>query len=463
MNKVFKWLKDAINVNYFKKKVTELNDEVSSLTKLNDDLKDKINQKLSLKEMEAYELINLVGDKKKEIDVLDVDISKQKEKLKLVMDKIKEENEVIENLKAKIGDLDSDSEIADYGLYNPNYEFQSTWQYKNELDDLRKSQKEMIKDKTAVNYNSNWTVNNSKALGRKMVNNEIKAILRSFNNECDEAIKKVRHGNYERIEKRINKSFEQHNKIYAVTEISLSHNYLKLKLRELKLAFEYQQKKEEEKEELREQRRIERENAALKREAEKQQKKLQKDVDHYQKAINELQERSNQEKENQGLKDEIEKLKRQISDKENESNDLDSRIYNAKAGYVYIISNIGAFGKNIFKIGVTRRMKPEERVNELSSASVPFKFDVHAFVYSSDAFALENKLHQRFNDNRVNLVNNRKEFFRIGIDEIKDELKKYDNVTVDFNEFPEADEYRQTKKIESNNKSKDELDAVLSS
>ena len=129
--------------------------------------------------------------------------------------------------------------------------------------------------------------------------------------------------------------------------------------------------------------------------------------------------------------------------------ELDYRLENIGAGYVYIISNIGAFGENIFKIGVTRRLEPLERIKELSSASVPFKFDVHALIFSYQAYNLEKELHNLFNDKRVNLINNRKEFFNISIDEIETALEKYKDLTFEFNKIPDAEEYRETLKLRS--------------
>ncbi|CAJ1187175.1 hypothetical protein CPR19081_DFPECDIO_01045 [Companilactobacillus paralimentarius] len=127
---------------------------------------------------------------------------------------------------------------------------------------------------------------------------------------------------------------------------------------------------------------------------------------------------------------------------------MDYRQENATAGYVYIISNIGSFGPDVVKIGVTRRLDPQERIDELGSASVPFKFDVHAFIFSYDAYSLEAELHQRFNDKRINKVNNRKEYFHVSIDEIEKVLEEYKDLTVDFNEIPEAVEYNQSLALE---------------
>ena len=118
------------------------------------------------------------------------------------------------------------------------------------------------------------------------------------------------------------------------------------------------------------------------------------------------------------------------------------------AGYVYIISNIGSFGEEVFKIGVTRRDDPEERIKELSSASVPFRYDSHVFIFSKNAYDLENQLHKRFDKKRVNKVNMRKEFFKITMDDVKQIVEENKGAVHSFVEVPEAEEYRETLMIE---------------
>ncbi|WP_225361909.1 DUF4041 domain-containing protein [Apilactobacillus timberlakei] len=408
--------------------------------------------------MSVNDLNDLIHKKEKEKTATEQEIDTKKEKLKLLISEIDKRQNTIEDLKAEIGDLSSNVEISSYGLYDPKYKFENSWEYKDKLKDIRDAEKESIRNKTAVSFNPNWSLNGSLAKGRSMNKKNIKAMFRSFNNECTEAIKKVNYSNYDRIEKRIKKSCEQHNKINELNALRIKDFYLQYKLDELGLAFGYAVKKQEEKEQLQEERRKEREEKQLKKDVEKQNKSIDKDIEHYSKAIEELGNRENQ---TQELKDEIESLKQKIKDNNDKKDSLNSTLYNAQAGYVYIISNIGSLGENIVKIGVTRRLKPEDRVRELSSASVPFKFDIHALIFSTDAFALENKLHKRFSKNRVNKINGRKEFFNIRIKEIEDELKKYDNVTVDFNEIPEADEYRETLKINNKESEKQKIDSLL--
>ena len=114
-----------------------------------------------------------------------------------------------------------------------------------------------------------------------------------------------------------------------------------------------------------------------------------------------------------------------------------------KCGHIYVISNIGSFGENVYKIGMTRRLDPMERINELGDASVPFKFDVHAMIFSEDAPALENKLHETFRDKSVNMVNMKKEFFRVSLEEIEKVVK--DNYAeIEFTKIAEAKDYRET-------------------
>ena len=126
-----------------------------------------------------------------------------------------------------------------------------------------------------------------------------------------------------------------------------------------------------------------------------------------------------------------------------------SSLSNGKAGNVYIISNLGSFGENVFKVGMTRRLNPQDRVNELGDASVPFKFDVHSFIFSDDAVGLENKLHTILNNKRVNKVNMRKEFFYTNIDELENLVMEIEP-TAEFNRTMLAEEFRQSQSSDSN-------------
>ena len=193
----------------------------------------------------------------------------------------------------------------------------------------------------------------------------------------------------------------------------------------------------------------------MQKEVAQKKKVIDKDITHYENVITELQEKLKNltnDAEVKDINDQVAELKKKMDDREKEKEELDYRTANASAGYVYVISNIGSFGKDIFKIGVTRRLDPLERISELSSASVPFKFDVHALIFSYDAYKLENELHSYFDKYKLNKVNNHKEFYKIPIEKIKEKLAEYKELTIDFEEMADAEEYRQTLAIENNDK-----------
>ena len=152
---------------------------------------------------------------------------------------------------------------------------------------------------------------------------------------------------------------------------------------------------------------------------------------------------------NPDLLEKKEELETHLTDIDKVLSDIDYRQANMRAGYVYIISNIGAFGKDIYKIGMTRRLDPQDRVDELGDASVPFNFDVHAMIFSDDAPALEAALHRAFEDRKLNMVNQRREFFNVTLDEIKEVVKKNFDKTVEFVDVPDAEQYRISQKLRS--------------
>ena len=417
--------------------------------KINKMYKELSETKLSIEQMSVLELQKNISEKTNELATVNQSISEKTNFLNEVLTRINNLLSHERNLQSQLTVLESDIAMEEFGLYKPRYDFASSLEYKDKLNVIREMQKAMIKSKSAVNYFENWTVDGSKAKGKKMTNDNIKMILRSFNNECEAAINKVKFSNIQSIEKRIQTSFNQHNKLNETNKVSLTQRFLDLKLQELYLAFEYEQKKEEEKEALREQREKEKEEKALQKEIESKKKVIHKEMSHLENVISELEMKLivADESEKESLEAQILELKENLNKFEEEIEELDYRTANAAAGYVYVISNIGSFGEDVVKIGVTRRLDPLERISELSSASVPFKFDVHALIFSYDAYYLEASLHNKFSDKRLNAVNNRKEFFKIPIDEIENELQIYKDLTIDFSKVPEAQEYRESLKL----------------
>ena len=354
----------------------------------------------------------------------------------------------IKKREKQIIDLDDEILVQDFGLYRPHYNFANALDYKDKLAEIRAKQKNLIKYKDAVTGNTGWQVNGSASKGTKMVNDTQKLLLRAFNTECDELISKVKYTNYDASLNRIYKSAEAISKLGTIMDISIKHAYLNLKVEELRLAFEYQQKKQEEKEAQKAARAELREAARLQKEIEAQRKKIEKEQTHYQTAYDHLLKQLEQDPETAALLSKKSELENQLKDIEKAMKDIDYREANQRAGYVYVISNIGAFGPDIYKIGMTRRLDPQDRVDELGDASVPFNFDVHAMIFSDDAPALEAALHTAFADRKVNMVNTRREFFHVTLDEIKSVVKKNFDKTVEFIDVPDAEQYRISLKMQ---------------
>jgi len=345
--------------------------------------------------------------------------------------------------------LDDEILYQSFGLYTPIYDFATSEEYKEKLAEIRQKQKEMIKDKTAVVSYTSWTVNGSKQAGNKMTNDNIKQILRNFNAECENVIDRVKFNNFDSMYSRIEKSFEKLNSLNETNAISIQQSYLDLKFEELSLAYEYQLKKQEEKDEIRMLREQQREEAKLAKEIEEKRREIEKEQQHYENVLRRLDEQISVEKSEERLHLLINKrqeVEENLADLDLALKEVDYREANQKAGYVYIISNIGAFGENVYKIGMTRRLDPQERIDELGNASVPFRFDIHAMIFSDDAPRLENALHKAFENKKINVMNARKEFFNVTLEEIEEIVKRNHDKTVDFMKVPPAQQYRESLK-----------------
>lgn len=219
----------------------------------------------------------------------------------------------------------------------------------------------------------------------------------------------------------------------------------------VKIEYEYYVQQERAKEEQRALREQMRQEAAERRELERQQKQIEKEESKYTSEIENLKvqlETEDDEAKKDVMRARIDELKEMVAGL-NERKEQIVNLANGKAGYVYVISNLGSFGDNVFKVGMTRRLEPQERIDELSNASVPFSFDVHSFIFSDDAVGLEATLHDELNEKRVNKINMRKEFFRTSVDEIEQLVYKL-QPAASFNRTMLAEQYRQTQAIEQN-------------
>lgn len=393
----------------------------------------------SLHEMEEYYNDQLVGK--------DNEISEkegQVRALKNAYGKLSSLQKEIDDSLSYLDALDAEVLLAEV---KPHYDSSlSSDDLKNRLVLLRKDQDEMIRSGKAF-------IGKAPAKQVREYRAKQKQILRCFNTECDLVYSMVTTKNGDASRGKIHKAYELINKLFASYDCSLSTQYLAAKLDELNLLLASQVAIEEEKA----QRKLIREQLAeeekVRRELEKKEQAVQKEESQFQQEVSKLTgylQHTKDDAEKQMYITKIQDLEKKLHDLENVKKDIANRSQNTRAGFVYIISNIGSFGPGIYKIGMTRRLEPMDRVAELSSASVPFKFDVHAMIFSDDAPALEAILHRTFADKRVNMANTHKEFFRVSLDEIKQVVLSNHNATVKFIDEPEALEYYQTLALQKN-------------
>ena len=338
-------------------------------------------------------------------------------------------------LQGRIVNADETAMLQEAGIYSYRHALHDAIAYRSRLDTLQNEIKTLARAGRAVQAATDWTVNGSKREGQKMVRDFSKLMLRAYNAEADYAVRSMRPHRLSSLVDRLYKSRETIARLGATMHIRITDEYHNARVRELELTADFLQKKEEEKEVQREARAREREEAAVQRELDRQREKLNKELGHYQVALDRLRER--------GDEAGVAELQAKLAEIENALQDVESRAANVRAGYVYVISNIGAFGDRMVKIGMTRRLEPLERVYELSGAAVPFRFDVHALIFSKDAVGLETELHRQFASKRVNQVNSRKEFFYATPAEVRDALQRFAGQhLIEFTEEPQALEWR---------------------
>ena len=348
-------------------------------------------------------------------------------------------------LQSQVNEFEIDFEAREFGLYEPKYNFQDSEGHKIELERIRAEQKILIKETRAVNCPASWSVDGSLAKGKKMVREQVQLMLRAFNGECESLILKVKYNNINKVEEQIQKLSEQVNKLGGSMQCYITKDFLNLKIRELYLVHEYQEKRWQEEEEQRQIREQMREEERARRDFERAQQEAEREAQKYEVALEKARrdvEQATGEK-HARLAGEIERLSQLLAEAEARRERAISQAQLTRSGYVYVISNIGSFGEDVYKIGMTRRLDPMDRVRELGDASVPFTFDVHAMIYSDDAPTLENTMHRVFDERRLNRVNAKKEFFRVTLEEIRNIAVQH-RADIHFTLVAEAIEYRKT-------------------
>lgn len=344
-----------------------------------------------------------------------------------------EKRSTLKRLEQQVAIYDEKLSFAELGVYEPHFDFTDSDEYKLEIKRIRDRQKAMVSAKTSTLCPTDWQVDGSSAKGQTMINRQTRLTLRAFNNECEAAIANTRWNNVNAMEKRILNAAKQIDKANESMNLRISEQYVSLRLDELHATHEYRERLKIEKEERAELARAEREEKKLLAEAEA----AEREEERYQRLLDKARSEAGVDESR------ITELEAALAEAHAKSERARAMAEMTKSGYVYIISNIGSFGEDVVKIGLTRRLEPDDRVKELGDASVPFGFDTHAMIYSDEAPALENALHKDFADRRVNGSNMRKEFFRVGLEEVEDAVKRL-APSASFFSDREAQEWHET-------------------
>ena len=359
----------------------------------------------------------------------------------------------VNQLRQQVAVFEEEAYVQSFGFYQSKYDFITSQDYAIQLKRIREQQKEMIRSGEAI-VCPPLTLNDSKKEGQKLADNFRKLVLTIFNSECDTIIEMVKPSNIDASEKRIDRKFADLNKTSKVIKCEIQKSYCTLKIRELHLKYELECKKQEEKEqeqeirarmkqEEKDKRKLEEESRKI-REAEERERQYQQQLET---AL--LQRKSAAEQERKQLEIQIEQLRRNLAEATSDREDAISRSTMIKSGYIYVISNIGSLGRDVYRICMTKRSSNEDGYVRDMTPEVPFPFDVHFKFISEDASDTLRQLHERFNDRRVNPVNSRREFFSVSIDEIAqviEEIKKKTGTikNIQYEKAPQALEYRRT-------------------
>ncbi|MBS9405348.1 DUF4041 domain-containing protein [Halomonas sp. TRM85114] len=366
---------------------------------------------------------------------------------------LEEKESSLNELMSKVDLYSRLDEYVEYGHFEmPEYLFETGERFAAEIKMLREKQKSMIKNGEAFTQEGDVNLTGDSRIDKKIVDGQMKMIIRAFNIECDMLIGKVSPSNFDRTLSQIEKLANDLEKLVASLRCGISIDYVTLKYEECGVQYQYTLKKKDEQEEqklireqMREEVRAEKEYRDALVTAQKEEK-LYRDI--LEKARQELDQSSAEERALVEAK--IFDLEERLAEAEAKEQRAKSLAEQTRRGHVYVISNIGSFGENVYKIGMTRRLDPMDRVKELGDASVPFSFDVHAIIYSDDAPAMETALHRKFRSYRVNAVNLRKEFFRVRLDTIRTAVEEIGSEEVDFKTTIVAEEFFESKRLREN-------------
>lgn len=433
--------KDTIYEKIVKDATSDANQKVSEqMNKL-----DNINAEIEKKDFYMSEINRL----KEEIEALDKKVSSRQEKIDHLMSIQRSVNHAIKAY-FKESALERDHElilpadlIREINTLAPSITLKlHCMDYKDLRRAFRANDK--IINETLARYESRYTTKTNRAIYQLMVlglraelQNVLYTLTYSKLNDGIAAIKDL-------INKYLNIARDGSQTI-ASTLAKFIGELEPLFIDSVKIEYEYYVKKEAARQEQLELRAQMREEAEERKRLKEQQEQMRKEEEKYHSEIDNIHQQlttTSDDEQKQKLLDKIKELESQLSDLSSKKEEITS-LQNGKAGYVYVISNLGSFGNDVFKVGMTRRLDPQERIDELGNASVPFKFDVHSFIFSQDAVQLESDLHAALESKRVNKVNPRKEFFKVSLDDLEKLVEQYDPAA-EFNRTMQAEQYYQS-------------------
>lgn len=333
-------------------------------------------------------------------------------------------------------DLDDRIALREAGIYQYHHPLENSEKYRDQLANNRLRLLALIREHKAISSVSTFTFENSASRGNKLIKELSGLALNAFNQEFENALRVMKAGTHELAKKRVLAAAEKVERFGRMLDLRILPEFLALRIQELELTADYLAKQAEEKMREREQKELLREEEKARRELEAEKERLEKERDHYLSALEALNSSNSSE--------DVGDLRLRLEEIEEALRRNDYRINNVRAGYVYVISNEGSFGPSLIKIGMTRRLSPMDRINELGDASVPFRFSVHALFFSDDAVRLEASLHKRFESSRVNRVNLRKEFFFASPSEVRKALEEAEGALLEFDESPVSEEFHQS-------------------
>lgn len=362
-----------------------------------------------------------------------------REELAELQSAVAETQRELEGLRQQVLDVRDAIDVQEFGLYDFENPAEASADLAAELSAVRVAIRRCVSEKRATTATSSFTFDGSVPKGRKFIRDMSQMMLAAYNAEAENAVKTVKAGGLSTATARLEKAAERVMRNGSMIQLRITSEYHQLRVRELALAARHLAAVQAAKEAERERRAELREAKRAEDELRRERAKLDKEREHYVNALAALEARGDEEGAAE-LRAKLEGVDAAIAD-------VDYRAANVRAGYVYVVSNLGSMGDNVVKIGMTRRLDPMDRIRELSDASVPFNFDVHALFFSEDAFGVEAMLHRHFAERRVNRINLRREFFYASPEEVLEALHEHNVAVVEYRTEASAEEYRASREL----------------